>query len=234
MFTYAKNHNYLVMNDDNTVFLTQATSFKFGIIDLTNTEAYMWFKEIIKKNYIDLGISGWMADFGEYLPTKCVLKAGNGEELHNKWPDLWIKLNREVLEETNTLSDVVFFNRAGYKDNSKYTTLVWQGDQHVDFTDDFGIKSIVRSALSLAMSGIGVVHSDVGGYTTVPGIKRSKELYLRWLEMNTFSPVLRSHEGNKPWVNAQPYSDEDTVEATVVFSTIHALLKPYLLSVEKE
>ncbi|MBU1020247.1 MAG: alpha-glucosidase [Firmicutes bacterium] len=234
MFLFAKEQDFLVKDEQNEVFLTQATSFQFGIVDLTNPKAYQWFKTIIKENYLDLGIMGWMADFGEYLPTKCVLYSGSGEELHNAWPDLWIQLNKEVLEENNMLSKAIFFNRAGYSNNTKYSTLIWNGDQHVDFTDDFGMKSVVRAALSLSLSGVGISHSDVGGYTTVPGIKRSEELYLRWLEMNTFSPVLRSHEGNKPWSNIQSYSNIKTMKATAKFSNIHVLLKPYLKFVENE
>ena len=234
LFKQALQKNYLVLDENKDVFLTQATSFKFGIVDLTNQNAFNWFKDIIKNNYIDIGIKGWMADFGEYLPAKCILSKGSGEDLHNVWPDLWIKLNREVLEETNTIGEILFFNRAGYKDNAKYTTLIWNGDQHVDYTDDFGMASALRAYLSLSLSGIGISHSDVGGYTTVPGIKRSKELYQRWLEMNTFNLILRSHEGNKPWVNAQPYTDKDTINSTVLFTNIHTMLKPYLKHLEKE
>ncbi|MCF7925463.1 MAG: alpha-glucosidase [Candidatus Izimaplasma sp.] len=234
MFKKAKKNNYLVRNTDGSIFLTQATSFKFGIIDLTQVTAYDWFKDVIKTNMLGLGMMGWMADFGEYLPTDCVLSKGLAEDLHNQWPDLWIKLNREVLEETDMLSKAVFFNRAGYSNNLKYSTLIWNGDQHVDFTDDFGMKSALRAKLSLSLSGVGISHSDVGGYTTVPGIKRKKILFLRWLEMNTFTPVLRSHEGNRPKDNIQPYSTQETIDATVKFSTIHALLKPYLIAVEQD
>jgi alpha-glucosidase len=234
LFSEAKELSYLVKNLDGTPFLTKATSFDFGIIDITNPDAYSWFKAIIKKNYLDKGIMGWMADFGEYLPTHCLLHSGNPEELHNKWPDLWVKLNREVLEEANMLSAAIFFNRAGYKDNCKYSTLIWNGDQHVDFTDDFGMASALRAKLSLAFSGVGFSHSDIGGYTTVPAIKRSKELYIRWLQMNTFTPVMRSHEGNKPWKNKQFDSDQELLDFNVLYTNIHYLLKPYFLAVEYE
>ena len=50
MFQFAEENNYLVKNKDNSTFLTQATSFKFGIVDLTNSKAYIWFKNIIKTN----------------------------------------------------------------------------------------------------------------------------------------------------------------------------------------
>lgn len=234
MYQLALKSDYLVKNSDGTPFLTKATSFDFGIIDLTNKKAYHWLKELIKINYLNLGIKGWMADFGEYLPVKCKLNDGLPEELHNAWPDLWAKLNREALEESKMLSSAIFFNRAGYKDNNKYSTLVWNGDQHVDFTDDFGMSSALRAMLSLSFSGIGLSHSDIGGYTTVPGVKRSKEVYIRWLEMNTFIPVMRSHEGNMPWKNVQFDHDEETLKLTSKFTNIHFLLKPYFMTVEKE
>jgi alpha-glucosidase len=233
-FQEANDLQYLVKNKDGSPFLTQATSFKFGIVDLTNVKAYKWFKQLIKREMLDLGMSGWMADFGEYLPTECVLHDGSGEELHNLWPDLWTKLNRELIEETQSLGDKVFFNRAGYKNNMAYTTLIWNGDQHVDFTNDFGMRSAVRAMLGLSMSGFGLSHSDIGGYTTVPGIKRSKTLYMRWLEMNAFTPVMRGHEGNRPWSNVQPYTDSETIQQTARFSRIHSLLKPYFKAVEQE
>jgi alpha-glucosidase len=234
MYQLANEQDFLVKNDDQTTFLTKATSFDFGIIDLTNKAAFQWFKNILKKNYLELGIMGWMADFGEYLPVSCNLNLGAPEELHNQWPDLWTKLNREVLQETQMLSSAIFFNRSGYKDNTKYSTLIWNGDQHVDFTDDFGMASALRAMLSLSLSGIGFSHSDIGGYTTVPAIKRSKELYIRWLEMNTFVPVMRSHEGNKPWKNVQFDENEDLLKLTSKFTNIHYLLKPYFLSVEND
>ena len=63
---------------------------------------------------------------------------------------------------------------------------------------------------------------------------RSKELYLRWLELGAFSPVMRSHEGNQPEANWQFDSDAETVDATARFSRIHAALKPYLKAAGRE
>ena len=65
-------------------------------MDLTNPDAVTWYKnEVIKKNMIDLGFGGWMADFGEYLPTDGVFYNGeSGDVLHNKWPALWAEVCR--------------------------------------------------------------------------------------------------------------------------------------------
>ena len=45
--------------------------------------------------------------------------------------------------------------------------MMWTGDQHVDWSRDDGLPSVIPATLSLAMSGYGLTHSDVGGYTTI-------------------------------------------------------------------
>lgn len=234
LFKEAKARGYLALKPDGTIYLTKATSFPFGIVDLTNSEAFAWYKSIIKKNMIETGMAGWMADFGEYLPADALLKGGLGRDFHNRWPVLWAQLNREAVEEAGETGEICFFTRAGFTGTSRYSTLAWNGDQHVDWSDDYGIGSVVRASLSLGLSGMPQVHSDVGGYTTLPKMVRSKELFLRWLEMSAFSPVLRTHEGNRPEANWQFDSDEETIAAVSRFSRIHANLKPYLLVVAQE
>jgi sulfoquinovosidase len=234
MFAEAAALGHLARKPDGSVYLTKATSFPFGIVDLTKPEAYAWYKGIIKEELIGIGMLGWMADFGEYLPADAVLHGGSGAEWHNRWPVLWARLNREAIEEAGLLGQACFFTRSGYSGSSAHTTLAWNGDQHVDWSDDYGIGSVVRASLSLAMSGMALCHSDVGGYTTLPRMARSKELFLRWLELGAFSPVMRSHEGNRPDVNWQFDSDDDTMRAVARFSRIHAALKPYLEAMGRE
>ena len=57
-----------------------------------------------------------MADFGEYLPVHGVhFHSGQTAlELHNQWPLLWAKLNREAVQEAGLESEVVFWMRAGW------------------------------------------------------------------------------------------------------------------------
>jgi alpha-glucosidase len=56
---------------------------------------------------------------------------------------------------------------------------------------------LIVPALSAGMSGMGLFHFDIGGYTTIEllGLKRSKELLLRSAEMSVFTPIMRTHEG---------------------------------------
>lgn len=101
---------------DGTEYLVDFGEFYCAVVDLTNPEAYQWFKdEVIKKHSLDIGIDGWMADFGEYLPTDdIVLHSGKPAMIeHNHWPALWAQCNYDALAETGKLGEVVYFMRAG-------------------------------------------------------------------------------------------------------------------------
>jgi alpha-glucosidase len=80
---------------------------------------------------------------------------------------------------------------------SNFTTLMWSGDQNVDWSTGDGLPSVIPAALSSGLCGIGMTHIDIGLYTTFGalGLKRSAELLLRSAEMAVFSPVMRTHEG---------------------------------------
>lgn len=184
-------------------------------------------KGVIRAGLIETGASGWMADFGEALPYDAVLYSGaDPKSHHNRYAEEWAKLNREAKED-----EEVFFTRSGFLQSPGYSTLFWLGDQLVSWDQHDGIKTAVTGLLSSGLSGYSLNHSDTGGYTAIdhPLIKyhRSKELLLRWIELNAFTAVFRSHEGNRPEDNHQIYSDEETLRHFSRFAGIFAALKPY-------
>ena len=212
LFAEAKEHGYFVKRPDGSDYLFDFGEYDCGVVDLTSDAAFEWYKNVIKTNLIGLGFRGWMADFGEYLPADAVCADGeSGLTAHNRWPELWARCNREAVEEAGLLGECVFFMRAGAAGSQKYATLVWAGDQCVDWSEDDGLPSVITAALSLGMSGYGLHTCDAGGYTTLFHLKRDRELMLRWLEFACFTPVMRTHEGNRPDSNIQIYSDDEMI-----------------------
>ncbi|WP_339061323.1 alpha-glucosidase [Tepidibacillus marianensis] len=235
LFKEASENEYLAKNNDGEDYLVEFGEFYAGVVDFTNPEAFTWYKEVIKKNMIDFGLKGWMADFGEYLPTDVVLHNGvSAEIMHNQWPALWAQVNREAIEEAGMIDQVTFFMRAGYTGSQKYCTMMWAGDQNVDWSVDDGLASVIPAALSLAMTGHGLHHSDIGGYTTLFGMKRTKELFMRWAEMGAFTPFMRTHEGNRPDDNWQFDSDDETLLHFAKMSRVYTTLAPYIKEAVKE
>lgn len=229
IYREASEKGYCVKNKKGEDYLVTITTFPAAMVDFTNPEAYEWYKDLIKKNMIGIGMSGWMADFGEYLPVDSVLYSGEDPQIiHNQWPAIWAKLNREAVRECQAEDEVFFFTRAGHTKTIAYSDMMWTGDQHVDWSVDDGLPSVIPATLSLAMSGFGITHSDVGGYTTIMHMRRSRELLLRWEEMNVFSPLFRTHEGNQPLNNVQFDGDAAMLAHLAECIRIHAGLKDYL------
>ncbi|MCI9481194.1 MAG: alpha-glucosidase [Oscillibacter sp.] len=222
---------------DGSVYLVDFGEFDCAIPDLTKPEAYQWYKDrVVKECSLDIGIDGWMADFGEYLPTDdIVLHSGKPAMIeHNHYPALWAKCNYEALAETGKLGEVLYFMRAGYTGNQKYCVLMWEGDQSVDFSIHDGLASVVCGALSLGMTGCGLTHSDIGGYTSLFDNCRTKEVFLRWAEMAAFTAVMRTHECNRPEQNFQYYDDEDCMAQLARLVDVYTMLKPYLKALVHE
>jgi len=215
------------------------TSFSAAMLDLANPEACVWVKELIKDQMIATGVSGWMADFGEALPFDAELFEGcDAAEFHNRYPEEWARVNREAVEEAGLDDEIVFFMRSGYTRSPRFNTLFWMGDQLTSWSREDGIKSTVVAMLSSGMSGMSFNHSDIGGYTatTVPGLPfkvpglgytRGRELLHRWIELNAFTPVFRTHEGNQPGRHFQIDGDQETLQHFARFARIFAALAPY-------
>ena len=227
LYELCREKGLLITRADGSVYHIKSTTFDAGMLDLTNPEAVRFIKEVlIRRNMLDLGMSGWMADFGEYLPVDCVLHEGDPHELHNRWPVLWARINREAIEEAGA-EDAMFFCRSGYLGVQEYAPVLWNGDQHTDTTRDYGLPCVMPASFSLGFSGVPLVHCDIGGFFSFGKLKRNAELFTRWMEMACFSLLMRSHESIRPWANAQ-FDAPEVLPHTVRLTNIHTQLRPYL------
>ena len=235
LYNEAKVKDYCVKDGVGKDYYVKITTFPAAIIDVTNAAAVEWIKGVIKKNMIDLGLHGWMADFGEHLPVDAVMKSGEpAQSVHNSYPALWAKANYEAVKEAGRLDDIAFFMRAGYTGSSRYASAIWAGDQLVNWSMNDGLATVIPAGISLGFCGVGFFHSDIGGYTTVAWIKRTKELFMRWTELAAFTPIMRTHEGNRPDANWQFNSDDETLAHFARMSRIFAYLKPYHQNAARE
>lgn len=237
LYKEGKEKGYFATKHDGSDYLVDFGEFDCGVVDLTNPKAYDWFKnEVIKKHSIDIGMDGWMADFGEYLPTDDIkLYSGRSATIeHNNWPVLWAKCNYDAVKEDGKLGEIVYFMRAGGAGSQKYCPLLWAGDQSVDFSLHDGLATTIVGALSAGMTGCGLSHSDIGGYTSLFDNTRSKELFLRWAEMSAFTPVMRTHEGNRPDTNFQYYEDIDCMNKLARLVDVYVMMKDYIKDLVKE
>jgi alpha-glucosidase len=236
LFPEAETAGYLARNAAGGTALVDFGEFDCGVVDFTNPDAAAWFAErVIGQNMLDAGLSGWMADFGEYLPIDVHLANGvDARLMHNAWPVLWAEVNARAIAARGLTGEALFFMRAGFSGVQRHCPLLWGGDQCVDFSRHDGMPSVIPAALSSGLLGNAFHHSDIGGYTSLFGNLRTAELLMRWAEMAAFTPVMRTHEGNRPRDNLQIDGDPLVLAHFARMTQLWVHLVPYLRTLVAE
>lgn len=232
LYAEARERGYLLRDETGQPLSLLNTSFSAGMLDLSNPEARQWLKRVLREEMLARGFSGWMADFGEALPYEARLASGEPAALaHNRYPEEWARLNRELLEEAGGQGELFFFMRSAFSRSPGLTTSLWAGDQLVTWDAHDGLHSALLGMLSGGLSGFALNHSDTGGYTTIShplqDYHRGDELLSRWMEFSAFTSLLRSHEGNRPDANRQVYSSPELLARFARSAKIFAALAPY-------
>ena len=243
------------------VVITSGPGIVAGLLDLSIERGVDFAAQMIAAQ-VALGSSGWMADFGEYVPLDSAPLSGEPAlAVHNRYPLDWQRANalavggeggvgseggeghtytkRRLRSRTPATREreVVWFARSSTLTSPATVPLFWLGDQLHSWDRMDGLASTVVGLLSSGLSGHTLTHSDTGGYTTIAvgGLRytRSAELLKRWTELNTFTAFLRTHEGSAPSSNAQPY-DEEALAHFARFSRLFASLAPYRTELMRE
>ena len=154
--------------------------------------------------------------------------------MHNAWPTIWAEVNADAIARAGRTGDALFFMRAGFTGVQRACPLLWAGDQCVDFSRHDGLPSVICGALSSGLLGNAYHHSDIGGYTSLFGNVRTAELLQRWTEMAAFTPVMRTHEGNRPGDNLQIDQSPEVLAHFARFTRIWCHLAPYLRALSEQ
>jgi alpha-glucosidase len=216
---------YLIQKDGAPYLFDSARFKPATLVDLSNPAAVDWMAQAMT-TALGLGFDGWMADYGEWLPTDAQLfSKEDAEAAHNRYPVDWQKLNERVLGD-----DQLAFVRSGYLGSQKIAhQVVWGGDQLTEFKATDGLPTVPVIGLTLGLSGMPYYGSDIGGYTSPPNHAfSSKELFFRWVTVGALSPVMRTHHGTAPLLEWNFQKDAETLAHYGRWARLHQKLFPYL------
>lgn len=238
LYKEARSKGYLVRNErGGKPYVVQTVGFPTALVDLTNPAARDWFAQVIADQVLGVGASGFMADFGEYLPSDAKVANGSARAQHNRWPQLWARTVRDACQRGG-VPDCVSFFRSSYLGSPHNVPLMWAGDQMVNYAQQDGMPNALKGMLAGGISGAPLWHSDIGGYTSVnaavTNFIRPPQLNARWAEMEAFGVVMRTHETNRPTLNQQVYDTPQTRAQFARASQIYAALRDYRTAVIQE
>ena len=131
------------------VFLISGRPVTVYQLDFTDARATGWYQRLFRWA-ADLGYSGFMYDFGEYVQPDTRAASGmSGEELHNLYPVLYDKAVHDALEAGAQKGDWLAFARAGYTGSWRYVPMFWSGDPTASFDNAVGLPAMVRAGINL-------------------------------------------------------------------------------------
>ncbi len=166
--------------------------------DFSNPEVRQWWGELHRALYVETGVSGFWNDMNEpavfhirrkTLPDD-VLHYFEGHwashrKMHNVYGLLMSRASWEGMRRLRPDKRPFLLTRATFSGGQRYAA-VWTGDNSSTWAH-LALANVQCQRLSI--SGFSFCGSDIGGFTGAP----DGELFVRWLQLGVFHPLMRVH-----------------------------------------
>lgn len=209
-YEQARDRGFLVRNADGSEYITRWLE-NGRKMDFRQTAARDWWRDL-HRPLIELGVGGFKTDGGEHMPDPW---------FHNVHPYFYQRATLDAFAAAGRPG--ISFARSANPICAGNSTF-WGGDQDAQWSN---LAVVVRGGLAAAWSGFFYWSHDVGGYTSTP----DRDLYLRWLQIGTFSPLMQLHgiTPREPW-----HYDRETLDLVRGYFKVRERLQPYLVELARE
>jgi alpha-D-xyloside xylohydrolase len=208
-----------------------------AVYDASNPEARKYYWNLMDKALFSIGIDAWWLDTvepetegqEENILLGHKIFAGSGDRYVNTYPLL---TEEGVYEGQRSVSDkkrVFILGRSAFAGSQRAAVTAWSGDINSDW---LSFKRQIPAGLNYELSGLPYWTTDIGGFVSGnPDDPAYRELFIRWFQFGTFSPIFRVHgtrstDQNELW----SYGPEAQTILTS-FDRLRYELMPYIYSV---
>lgn len=163
-----------------------------GMFDVSNPDTRKWLADRYGK-LTDMGITGWWGDLGEpevHPETGLHANGLTARNYHNQYGNDWSEIIFDLFKERYPDTRLMTMMRGGTTGLQRYDVFPWSTDVSRSWG---GLEPQITIMTQSGLSGLGYMGHDVGGFAVDPDNAYMPELYLRWLQLGTFSPLLRTH-----------------------------------------
>lgn len=164
-----------------------------GMFDVANPDTRQWLRDRYR-SLTDEGVGGWWGDLGEpeVHPESIVHANGmTARQFHNVYGNVWSSIIHDLYKQEYPDTRLMTLMRGGTTGLQRYSVFPWSTDVSRTWG---GLQPQIKIMLNSGLSGLGYMSHDVGGFAiTDEQNVTDPELYVRWMQLGTFSPVLRTH-----------------------------------------
>jgi len=177
--------------------------------DPYNPEARKIYWDYLNKGVFSFNTDAWWLDSTE--PDHINVKdkdfdqptfLGSYRSVLNAFPLQHIKGIYENQRKTTSEKRVFILTRSAFAGQQRYGANSWSGDIVSSWST---LQKQIPAALNFSLSGIPYWNADIGGFflweqgnSNSLKNKTYHELYVRWLQFGTFTPMMRSHGTDAP------------------------------------
>jgi len=210
--------------------------------DVYNPEARDIYWSYLNKGIFSLGSDAWWLDSTE--PDHINVKdkdfeqptyLGSYRSVQNAFPLQHTKGVYEHQRQTSDAKRVILLTRSAFAGQQRYSANTWSGDVGSNWPT---LKRQVPAAVNFSLTGLPYWNGDIGGffagaYKQGGGAKNPdfQELYIRWMQFATFTPMMRSHGTDIPREIYQfGQRGDQAFDVQEKFINLRYSLLPYLYS----
>jgi len=188
-------------------FKTWPTTKGVKVYDPFNPVARDVYWDFMNRNIFSLGMDGWWLDATEpeQANAKQIDKAetylGSFKSVGNAFPLVTTGGVYEHQRKTSWDKRVFILTRSAFAGQQRNASATWSGDIQGNYQS---FRNQISGGLNLSLSAIPYWNTDIGGFFSATKYRRGvkdlafQELYTRWLEFATFTPLMRSHGTSTP------------------------------------
>jgi alpha-D-xyloside xylohydrolase len=207
-----------------------------AVYDATNPEARKFYWDQVNKGLFSIGADAWWMDTTEpetegqeeNILLNHKLAAGSGNRYANVYPLLDTQAVYQGQRSVSDQKRVFILSRSAFAGSQRNAVTAWSGDINSDW---LSFRRQIPAGLNFALSGIPYWTTDIGGFVSgSPTDPAFRELFVRWFQYGTFSPILRVHGTRNPDENELWSYGPDAQNILVSFDRLRYRLLPYIYS----
>ena len=178
-----------------------------------SAEARDIYWKYLNEGIFKYGMDAWWMDSTEpdhlqFKPSDLDAETGMGSfrKVRNAYPLMTVGGVYDHQRALTSDKRVFILTRSGYIGQQRYGSNVWSGDVGSSWES---LRNQVPAGLNFSLCGMPHWNNDIGGFFagqynkswndgSAPKNPLYQELYVRWMQFGTFTPMMRSHGADTP------------------------------------
>jgi len=208
-----------------------------ALYDATNPAAGKQYWANANAALFQHGVDSWWLDTDEpetegsennfLLRNKIYL--GSGARYANIFPNFHTAVVADGQRAASDKKRVFILSRSAYAGAQRNGISAWSGDV---LSDWLSFRRQIPAGLNYAISGMPYWTTDIGGFISGGNLNDPdfRELFVRWFQFGTFSPVFRVHGTRQPDENELWSYGPEAQKILVDYDTLRYRMLPYIYS----